>query len=205
MRKRINIYYTVVLLICLTLLSVYNIKQTVNKSNNEKVETTASITTTSDTSDETSTTELSTSTTSETSENTTAGTTTTITTTKKKEVVTQVKTQPTSTTTTSKTQATTKPSSNSYELYCKITHYCPCTTCNGSSSGLTASGTKLKPYYTVAVDKNVIPLGSKVVINGKTYIAEDTGVRGNVIDVCVGSHSEAYNKGVYYTTVTVYK
>lgn len=93
---------------------------------------------------------------------------------------------------------------NSYKLRCKITHYCPCATCNGSSSGLTAMGTKLKPYKTVAVDKNVIPLGSTVVINGKEYIAEDTGVSGKTIDICVSSHSEAYDKGVYYADVIVY-
>lgn len=80
----------------------------------------------------------------------------------------------------------------------KLTHYCPCATCNGSYGNKTALGTTLTPYNTIAVDPRVIPLGSKVEIQGKTYIAEDTGgaIKGNRIDVCVSSHSEAYAKGV---------
>ncbi len=80
----------------------------------------------------------------------------------------------------------------------KITHYCPCTTCNGSWGSKTALGTTMTPYRTIAVDPKVIPLGSKVEINGKIYIAEDTGgaIKGNRIDMCVSSHSEAYRRGV---------
>lgn len=80
----------------------------------------------------------------------------------------------------------------------KITHYCPCKTCNGSSSGKTASGTKMTPYKTIAVDPKAIPLGSKVEFNGEIYLAEDTGsaIKGKKIDLCVGSHSEAYARGV---------
>lgn len=124
------------------------------------------------------------------------------TTTTKKETKTNKKT--TYKETTKKKAKKKKKNGNSYKIKCKITHYCSCATCNGSSSGLTAMGTKLKPYYTVAVDRSVIPLGSTVVINGQEYRAEDTGVSGNTIDVCVSSHSEAYDKGVYYATVTVY-
>lgn len=62
---------------------------------------------------------------------------------------------------------------------------------------LTASGTTVKQGRTIAVDKNVIPLGSKVEIqfpseysylNG-VYIAEDTGnaIKGNKIDVYLDS------------------
>lgn len=80
----------------------------------------------------------------------------------------------------------------------KITHYCPCTTCNGSWGSKTALGTTMTPNRTIAVDPKVIPLGSKVEIQGKTYIAEDTGgaIKGHRIDMCVASHSEAYAKGV---------
>ena len=79
-----------------------------------------------------------------------------------------------------------------------ITHYCPCSTCNGSYGNKTASGTTVTPYRTIAVDPRVIPLGSKVIINGKVYFAEDTGgaIKGNKIDMCVSSHSEAYALGV---------
>lgn len=87
----------------------------------------------------------------------------------------------------------------------KITHYDPCATCNGSWGNKTALGTRLTPYRTIAVDPKVIPLGSKVEIQGKTYIAEDTGgaIKGNRIDICVGSHSEAMQKGVLHS-VPVY-
>lgn len=80
----------------------------------------------------------------------------------------------------------------------KITHYCPCSTCNGGYGNVTALGTQLTPYRTIAVDPSVIPLGSKVEIQGKIYIAEDTGgaIKGNKIDMCVSNHSEAYQKGV---------
>ena len=87
----------------------------------------------------------------------------------------------------------------------KITHYCPCTTCNGSWGSETALSTTMTPYRTIAVDPRIIPLGSKVEINGKTYIAEDTGgaIKGNRIDMCVSSHSECYRLGVLHN-VPVY-
>ena len=80
----------------------------------------------------------------------------------------------------------------------KITHYCPCNVCNGSWGSKTAIGTTMTPYRTIAVDPRIIPLGSKVEIKGKTYVAEDTGgaIKGNRIDMCVSSHSEAYRLGV---------
>lgn len=81
----------------------------------------------------------------------------------------------------------------------KITHYCPCSICNGSYAGKpTALGTTLTPYRTIAVDPRVIPLGTHVIINGQEYIAEDTGgaIKGNRIDLCVATHSEAKAKGV---------
>ena len=57
---------------------------------------------------------------------------------------------------------------------------------------------------TIAVDPNVIPLGSKVLINGNVYIAEDTGsaIKGKKIDIYFGSHSQALNYG--RRTVEVY-
>ena len=87
----------------------------------------------------------------------------------------------------------------------KITHYCPCKTCNGSWGSKTAIGTTMTPYRTIAVDPKVIPLGSKVEINGKVYVAEDTGgaIKGNRIDICVSSHSECYSLGVLHN-VPVY-
>ena len=60
---------------------------------------------------------------------------------------------------------------------------------------------------TIAVDKNVIPLGSKVKINGVEYVAEDTGgaIKQKRIDIFVSSHKEALKKGVKYQEVFVYE
>ena len=50
---------------------------------------------------------------------------------------------------------------------------------------------------TIAVDPGLIKLGSKVQMNCKEYIAEDTGgaIKGKRIDLFVGSHSEAMKFG----------
>ena len=52
---------------------------------------------------------------------------------------------------------------------------------------------------TIAVDPTVIPYGSKVVINGQVYVAEDCGgaIKNNRIDIYMGSHAEALNSGVF--------
>ena len=55
--------------------------------------------------------------------------------------------------------------------YFTCTHYDPCFDCNGNWGNQTALGTKLTPYRTIAVDPKKIPLGSKVEIFGKEYIA----------------------------------
>ncbi len=86
----------------------------------------------------------------------------------------------------------------------KITHYCPCSICCGPNGGdYTASGTRPTAGRTIAVDKRVIPFGTKVVINGHIYVAEDSGgaIKGNRIDIFVNTHQEALNKGVYYAKV----
>ena len=51
---------------------------------------------------------------------------------------------------------------------------------------------------TIAVDPEVIPLGSEVMIDGKVYIAEDTGgaIKGNKIDLFVGTEADAIQYGV---------
>lgn len=93
----------------------------------------------------------------------------------------------------------------------KTTGYCHCSKCCGQWSpevtgraASTASGTTPTAGRTVAVDPDVIPLGSTVIIDGVSYIAEDTGsaVDGNVIDIYFNSHSEACNWGVRYKEVT---
>lgn len=89
----------------------------------------------------------------------------------------------------------------------KITHYCNCSICCGQYAGMgkTASGAKLQEGITIAIDPNIIPYGTKIMINGNTYIAQDCGggVKGNHIDIYCSTHKEALAKGCY--TVEVFK
>lgn len=70
----------------------------------------------------------------------------------------------------------------------------------------TASGTPVR-WGVVAVDTRVIPLGSRLLIDGLdgVFIAEDTGggVRGNHIDLYFPDRASAIRWGVQYRTVTV--
>ena len=88
----------------------------------------------------------------------------------------------------------------------KLTAYCACSKCCGKSDGITASGTKAKQGRTIAVDPKQIPYGTKVIINGHTYVAEDCGggIGKNRIDVFFDNHKEALNFGVQYAEVFVY-
>ena len=86
----------------------------------------------------------------------------------------------------------------------KLTFYCPCADCNGVAGAKTASGTTPTEGRTIAVDSSVIPLGSRVYIEGYgVFIAEDTGgaIKNNKIDILVSSHSRAYDLGVQYANV----
>lgn len=91
-----------------------------------------------------------------------------------------------------------------------ITHYDVCSKCCGKTDGITASGAHATPYSTVAVDPSVIPLWADVLVDYgdgaglRRYRAEDTGgaIKGNRIDLCVGSHAEALQLG--RRTATVY-
>lgn len=60
-----------------------------------------------------------------------------------------------------------------------------------------------KSNHTIAVDPSVIPYGSKVVINGKIYVAEDCGgaIKQNCIDIYFDTHEEASDFGVQYAEV----
>ena len=84
------------------------------------------------------------------------------------------------------------------EFYVTATAYTP--NCNGCS-GITATGINVKSnpdMKLIAVDPNVIPLGSKVWVEGYGYaIAADTGgaIKGNKIDVLVSSKSAAKSWG----------
>lgn len=86
----------------------------------------------------------------------------------------------------------------------KITFYC----CEarphicGTGTGITASGRRVTPYVSCAVDPDVIPLGSTVMLeyNGEmVYLrADDTGpaIKGNRLDIAVMGHQEALSMGV---------
>ena len=90
----------------------------------------------------------------------------------------------------------------------KLTHYCPCPKCCGEwADGITYTGTQATEGRTIAVDPDVIPLGSTVVIDGQEYIAEDIGgaIRGNRIDVYMDSHQAALEAGVKYAEVLIYE
>lgn len=78
----------------------------------------------------------------------------------------------------------------------KLTGYCPCEKCCGKwADGYTATMTKATEGRTIAVDPNIIPLGSHVIINGQEYIAEDTGsaINQNRIDIYKDSHSSCFS------------
>ncbi len=89
----------------------------------------------------------------------------------------------------------------------KITAYCGCKSCSGKWGTRTASGRQAKQGRTIAVDRKKIKLGTKIKINGHTYIAEDVGskVKGKHIDVYFRSHTKAQNFGKRYLTVYAIK
>ena len=86
-----------------------------------------------------------------------------------------------------------------------LVHYCACASCCGKSDGITATGTVATAGRTIAVDPEVIPLGSVVIIDGHEYIAEDTGgaIKGKKIDMFCESHEEALQRGVAVKEVFV--
>jgi 3D (Asp-Asp-Asp) domain-containing protein len=77
----------------------------------------------------------------------------------------------------------------------EVTFYTPY---DGSSIGITATGKRAIPGRTVAVDPRVIPLGTKLYVEGLgEVIADDTGgaIKGNIIDYCVSSRDTAAQLG----------
>lgn len=89
----------------------------------------------------------------------------------------------------------------------KTTGYCNCSSCAGKWAGSpTAIGTRPKQNRTIAVDKNLIKLGTKVQIGDEVYVAEDTGgaIKGKKIDIYYSSHSKAKAHGVQYKKIKVY-
>lgn len=101
----------------------------------------------------------------------------------------------------------------------KLTAYCSCEKCcgkwanerpvdeEGNEVVIGASGEILVAGISIAVDKNVIPFGTTVLIDGKTYVAHDCGgaIKKNEIDVYFSDHQEAKEFGVQYAEVFLLK
>ena len=94
----------------------------------------------------------------------------------------------------------------------KLTAYCSCSLCCGKwalnrPNGVVygAIGEELKEGYSIAVDPNVIPYRTEVVIDGHTYKAQDCGgaIKGNRIDVYFEDHNDALEFGVKYAEVFI--
>ena len=79
--------------------------------------------------------------------------------------------------------------------------YCNCPICCGQwSGGPTASGVYPTANHTIAVDAHnpIVPMGTKIVMNGIEYTVEDTGNfarYGVAFDVYYGDHSTAQQHG----------
>ena len=84
----------------------------------------------------------------------------------------------------------------------KATAYTPY---DAGCTGITSTGTRAG-YGTLAVDPRVIPYGSRVYVPGYgVCVASDCGgaIKGNRIDVCYESLSEAYAWGVQNLTIYI--
>ena len=94
-------------------------------------------------------------------------------------------------------------------LHVKATAYAPGAHDNGKWGDLTHLGTTVRPGV-IAVDPDVIPLGSRVYIEypdgtGSYAVAEDTGgaIKGNRIDIAMNSVDAAYDFGIQNVKVYV--
>lgn len=80
-----------------------------------------------------------------------------------------------------------------------ITAYCPCEKCCGAyANGYTATGAKATQGVTIAADPDVLPMGTKIELDGHTYTVQDTGgaIKGNRLDLYFDSHEDALQWGV---------
>ena len=99
----------------------------------------------------------------------------------------------------------------------KLTAYCSCSKCCGvwakdrpvDASGkeivIGAAGESLTAGYSVAVDPDLIPYGTILLINGKKYEAQDCGgaIKNKRIDVYFNDHAEALEFGVQYAEIFI--
>lgn len=86
----------------------------------------------------------------------------------------------------------------------RATAYCKAETGGARTASGTSTRRNQNGYSSIAVDPRVVPLGTKVYVEGYGYaIAEDTGgaIQGNVIDLYFDSSSEMNNWGSRYVNV----
>lgn len=99
----------------------------------------------------------------------------------------------------------------------RLTAYCGCSKCcgkwgenrpldeNGKPIVYTANQSIAKEGVTIAADINILPYGTKVIIDGHEYIVQDKGgvINGNRIDIYFESHQDALNFGVQYKEIYI--
>ncbi len=88
----------------------------------------------------------------------------------------------------------------------KATAYCPCSQCNYPWGGKPSALGLPLGYGIAAVDPTVIKLGTRLYVEGYgEAIAADTGgaIKGNRIDLCFNTHSEALAWGIKNVKVYV--
>jgi hypothetical protein len=57
---------------------------------------------------------------------------------------------------------------------------------------------------TVATGRE-FPFGTRLLINGQVYTVEDRGVPNGCVDILVGSHGEALDRGKFWTDIHVWR
>ena len=74
-----------------------------------------------------------------------------------------------------------------------IDYYCSCETCRAKASKVKATGTPVVEGQTIAVDPDEIPYGTKVIIDGHAFTAEDYDTSGKEkhISIYVNEHETA--------------
>lgn len=77
--------------------------------------------------------------------------------------------------------------------------------CNDGDNRYTATMTTPTVGRTIAVDPTEIPYGTEVIIDGHTYVAEDTGgsIKQKRIDILFDTHEEALAFGIQEKEVTI--
>jgi 3D (Asp-Asp-Asp) domain-containing protein len=99
----------------------------------------------------------------------------------------------------------------------EFTAYGPCEKCcgkygrnrpideDGNLLVYTASGELAKEGVTIAADTDILPFGSKVIVDSHEYIVQDRGgvIKGNKIDVYFENHQDALEFGVQYKEVFI--